>query len=100
MAARLLAVSPREVERGVSGGPVYDGGHRHARRSHAREKDDSRDAGRSKEWRQQDATDLIEDREQGRSWRGQAGYEADRRVHGPVFLFVLAGGREGIVSSG
>ena len=61
VALRLLAVSPREGGHGVSRNLIYDGGYRHASRSHAREKDGGADAGGGEEWVEQDASDLVED---------------------------------------
>ena len=60
-------VSPREGGRGVSRDLIHDGGHRHPSRSDAREKNGRADAGRSEEWPEQDASDLVEDREQRRA---------------------------------
>ena len=77
VALRLLAVSPREGGRGVSGDLVHDGGYRHAGRPDAREKDGRADAGRGEKWTEQDASDLVEDREQGGTRRWETGDEAD-----------------------
>ena len=95
----LLAVSPREGGHGVSRHLIYDSGYRHASRPHAREKDGGADAGGGKERSEQDTSDLVADREQGGAWRGQAGDEADRGVHGYLFVLVLADGGEALVLS-
>ncbi len=94
VALRLLAVSAREGGRGVSRDPIHDGRFRHPRRSHAREKDGRAYAGGSEEWFEQDASDPAPDRIESRPRRGQAGDEADRRVHGCLFVSVLAAGDE------
>src|SRR4029077_1499205 len=82
--------------RGVSRDPVYDGGFRHARRSHACKEDGRLDAGGSKEWFEQDAPHLIKDRIEGRAWHGEASHETDRRIYGRVLIPVLAIGSEGV----
>ena len=97
---RLLALSPREGGSGISRDLIYDGGHRHARGSHARQKNGRLDAGRGKEWSEPHAPHLIKNRVEGRSRRRQTGNEADRRVHGYLFVPVLAVGSEGVVVRG
>ena len=53
LALRLLALPSRKGRRGVSRHPLYDGRYRHARRSHARQKNGRAHASRSQERRQQ-----------------------------------------------
>ena len=53
---------------------------------------------RSQEWHQPRPSNLIKDRNQGRPRRWQASNQADRGVHGSVFVLVLATGSEGVSS--
>ena len=99
VALRLLALSPRQNRHGVSRDLIYDRRHRHPRRPHARQKNGRRDAGRSQERRQPHASDFVANRNQSRPRRRQASDQADRRVHGCLFVLVLAVGSETLASS-
>src|SRR5580704_4177338 len=96
MALCLLAVSPREGGHGISLSLIYDCRHRHSGRPHAREKNGGRDAGRSEKWNKPHAANSVANRKQSRAWGREARDQADRRVHGCVFVPVLAVGGEAV----
>src|SRR5580704_6770796 len=92
MALCLFALSSRKGRGGVSRDFVYDSRHRHPRRSYARQEDDRRDASRGEKWNQPRASNLIANRDQGGAWGRETRHQADRGVHGHLFVLVLAVG--------
>src|SRR5215469_15970167 len=96
MALRLQPLSSRKSRHGVSRDSIYDRRLRHQSRSHARQKNGRRDASRSEKRPKQNEANPPADRKPSRARRRQAGDEANRRVHGCVFVPVLAAGGEGV----
>src|SRR5438874_10157009 len=100
LALRLLALSSRKAGHTVSRHPFHDGGHRHSRRSHARQKNGCPDASRSRQRPKPRAPHPSEDRNQSRPRRRQTHHQADRGRHGYLFVLVLAVRSETVASLG
>src|SRR5437870_13493872 len=79
VAVCLLAISSREAGDRISGDHVHDRGHGYARRSHARQKNGSADAGRSSEWAEPGASDTVAHRAESGTRGGEADHKTDGR---------------------
>src|SRR5882724_11424007 len=90
LALRLLALPSREAGHAISRHPFHDGGHRHSRRPHARQKNGRPDASRSRQRPKPRTPHPSENRNQSWPRRRQTHRQADRRGHRYLFVLVLA----------